>query len=271
MFPDLGTLYFFGYDVRQPQFARSSVSTDSPHRFEIVWTRQGLENRRQRPALTSDQIVGAAVRIADEEGVQALSMRRLATDLNSGTTSLYRHVAGKDDLIDLMVDAVYGEVELPERPSGQWRVDLRFVAQTSRAMMRRHPWLATATASRPPIGPNALRHFDFALTAAGTVSKDITKASGLLGAVGNYVLGAVVNELAEQEAQRRTGMTEDQWRSAVSPYIAEVLAGGRYPEVSRRIREARDLDHDAQFEVGLECLLDGIAARVEKPAAHPNR
>ncbi|MET1071146.1 MAG: TetR/AcrR family transcriptional regulator [Umezawaea sp.] len=237
------------------------MSTDSPHRFDVVWTRRGQENHRQRPSLSSDRIVGVALRIADREGVGALSMRRIATELGSGTTSLYRHVAGKDDLIDLMVDAVYGEVELPTRPSGRWRVDLRFVAHTSRTMMRKHPWLAAEAASRPAIGPNALRHLDFALTAAGGVSKDITRASGLLGAVGNYVLGAVVNELAEQEARRRTGLTEEEWRAAVSPYIEEVVAGGLYPEVNRRIRDAEDLDHDEQFEFGLDCLLDGIAAR----------
>ncbi|WNV83532.1 TetR/AcrR family transcriptional regulator [Umezawaea sp. Da 62-37] len=237
------------------------MSTESPHRFDVVWTRRGQENHRQRPSLSIDRIVGVALRIADQEGVGALSMRRIATELGSGTTSLYRHVAGKDDLIDLMVDAVYGEVELPTSPSGQWRIDLRFVAHTSRTMMRKHPWLAAEAASRPAIGPNALRHLDFALTAAGGASADITRASGLLGVVGNYVLGAVVNELAEQESRRRTGLTEEEWRAAVSPYIEEVVASGHYPEVNRRIRDAEDLDHDEQFEFGLDCLLDGIAAR----------
>jgi AcrR family transcriptional regulator len=213
--------------------------------------------------LDSGRIVDVAVRLADTEGVQALSMRRIATELNSGTTSLYRHVAGKDDLLDLMVDAVYAEVDLPGRPSGEWRTDLRLVARLGRDMMRRHPWFATQIASRPAIGPNALRHMDFALSAARGVSSDITTAAGLLGAVGSYVLGAVVNELAEQESQRRTGMSEEEWHAAVSPYIEEVMASGRYPEVNRRVRDAEDLGHDAQFELGLDCLLDGIAARAE--------
>jgi AcrR family transcriptional regulator len=238
------------------------VKFDSPRRFDLVWTRSDAENQRAKPAMSSDRIVEAALRIADLEGVAALSMRRLASELGSGTTSLYRHVAGKDDLIDLMVDSAYGEMDLPERPTGRWRDDLRFVAHASRTMMRRHPWLATEVASRPAIGPNALRHLDFALAAAGGVNRDITLASGLLGAVGSYVLGTVVNELAEQEARRRTGLTEEEWRAAVSPYIADVMSGGLYPEVNRRIRDAEDLDHDAQFELGLDCLLDGIAARV---------
>jgi len=238
------------------------VKIDRPRSFDLVWTRSSVENQRSKPTMSSVRIVEAALRIADQEGVQALSMRRLATELSTGTTSLYRHVAGRDDLIDLMVDSAYGEIDLPEQPSGLWRDDLKLVARSSRTMMRRHPWLATEVASRPAIGPNALRHLDFALTAAGGVSRDITLASGLLGAVGNYVLGAVVNELAEQEARRRTGLTEEEWRSAVSPYIEDVVSGGLYPEVNRRIRDADDLDHDAQFELGLDCLLDGIAARV---------
>ncbi|AHI00621.1 TetR/AcrR family transcriptional regulator C-terminal domain-containing protein [Kutzneria viridogrisea] len=231
--------------------------------FTLVWRRLADQRRRQRPALSIDQIVRTAIQIADAEGVQALTMRRVATDLGSGTTSLYRYVTGKDELLELMVDAVHGELEVPEQPSEDWRVDLALIAHRQRAMALRHPWFATEVGSRPPIGPQALRWIEFALTAAGGVSRDITVASALLGAVNNYVLGAAVNELSEQEAQRRTGLTEDQWRAVVAPYIREVvIESGDFPEATRRIIDAVDLNHDEQFEIGLQCLLDGIAARV---------
>lgn len=235
-----------------------------PEEFTLVWTRLADQRLRRRPALSVAQIVEIALRIADTEGVQALTMRRVATDLGSGTTSLYRYVTGKDELLELMIDAVYGELATPSRPSGDWRADLGMVARVSRAMMLRHPWFTTEMSSRPAIGPNALRWIDFALTAARGVSGDITLASALLGTVTSYVLGSVVGELSELETQRRSGLTEEQWRQAVTPYVREVIIGsGDYPEAARRILEAEDLDQSTQFELGLSCLLDGIATRVE--------
>ena len=227
--------------------------------FTLVWTRLADQPKR-RQALSVEQIVAASVRIADAEGVQALTMRRVAAELSTGTTSLYRYVTGKDDLMELMVDAVQGEADLPEQPSGDWRADLSLVAHASRQMMLRHPWLATELGSRPPLGPNALRWADFALKAAGGVSSDITLASALLGVVSTYAHGAVMAELSELEARRRTGLTENQWRTMVSPYVRDVVIGsGRYPEVTRRVMEAEDLSHDEQFQLGLDCLLLGIA------------
>jgi hypothetical protein len=134
-----------------------------------------------------------------------------------------------------------------------------------RALMLRHPWLATELRSRPTLGPNALRRSNFALAAAGGATDDITLASALLGAVANYVHGAVLAELSEREDVRSTGMTQDQWRNAVSPYVREVIIdSGNYPLVARRIFEAEDLSHDEQFAFGLNCVLAGIEKSVAR-------
>ncbi|GAA2792118.1 TetR/AcrR family transcriptional regulator [Crossiella cryophila] len=232
-------------------------------RADVVWTRLPVVvERARRPALTVERMVDAAVRVADAEGVDAVSMRRLATELETGTTSLYRQLSGKEDLLELMVDHVYGECELPEQPSGDWRADLHLVAIAGRRLMLRHSWLVSVLGSRPPIGPNALRHMDFALAAAHGATADVTEACGLVDAVSSLVLGGVVNEVAEREAQRRTGQDEQQWRDTVGPYIQQVVESGRYPEVTRRVLEATDRTHDQQFELGLELLLDGIAMRI---------
>jgi len=230
--------------------------------FTLVWTR--LAEQRRRQALSVEQIVAVAIRIADAEGTPALTMRRVATEAGTGTTSLYRYVTNKDELLELMVDAVQGEDEPPE-PSGDWRTDLTVVADGMRAMMLRHPWLATELRSRPTLGPNALRRSNFALAAAGGATDDITLASALLGAVANYVHGAVLAELSEREDVRSTGMTQDQWRNAVSPYVREVIIdSGNYPLVARRIFEAEDLSHDEQFAFGLNCVLAGIEKSVAR-------
>ncbi|MFC0545042.1 TetR/AcrR family transcriptional regulator [Kutzneria chonburiensis] len=230
--------------------------------FTLVWTR--LAEPRRRQALSVEQIVTVAIRIADAEGTPALTMRRVATEAGTGTTSLYRYVTNKDELLELMVDAVQGEDELRD-PSGDWKADLTVVADGMRASMLRHPWLATELRSRPSLGPNALRRSDLALAAASGATDDITLASALLGAVANYVHGAVLAELSEREDVRSTGMTQDEWRNAVSPYVREVIIdSGKYPLVARRIFDAEDLSHDQQFAFGLNCVLAGIEKSVAR-------
>ena len=232
--------------------------------FTLVWTRLA-EQQRRRTALSVEQIVAVAIRIADAEGTAALTMRRVATEAGTGTTSLYRYVTNKDELLELMVDAVQGERELPARPSGDWRVDLTLIAEGMRATMLRHPWLATELGGRAPLGPNALRTANFAMLAAGGATDDVTVASALLGAVSNYVHGAVLAELSELEAVRRSGMSKDEFRSAVSPYVKEVVVdSGAYPALLRRMIEAEDLSSDEQFAFGLGCVLAGIESSVAR-------
>jgi AcrR family transcriptional regulator len=241
------------------------TASDENSARTLVWHRERQAPRRQ--VMSVERIVSAALRIADAESLDAVSMRRIATELNSGTTSLYRHVASRDELLDLMIDSVQGD-PLPEL-SGDWRADLAGIARRLRTVLLRHPWIGAVQASRPALGPKALRQMDYALTAATSLTPDITVASNVISLVMCYVFGAVSVELAEQEAQRRTGLTQEQWRASVGPYLREVIASGTYPQFARRVIEADDLDPDQQFEFGLDCLLDGVAARVTGSAAPP--
>ncbi|MQY08372.1 TetR/AcrR family transcriptional regulator [Actinomadura macrotermitis] len=225
----------------------------------LVWTRDRRTPRRRAPGV--EQIVARAVAIADAEGAGALSMRRVAADLGSGTASLYRYVAGRDELLDLMVDAVRGE-DAPPPPTGDWRHDLADVARRLRAALLRHPWLGPELTGRPALGPNSLRQADAALGAAAALTPDATLASCAVDTVAAYVLGAVAGELAEAQAQRRTGLTEDEWRASVGPYIRKVVESGDYPHFARRVVDAEDPDATERFEFGLACVLDGLAARL---------
>ncbi|GAA1960790.1 TetR/AcrR family transcriptional regulator [Kitasatospora viridis] len=225
----------------------------------LLWAREPRAPRRQAPGI--DRIVSASVAIADAEGLDALSMRRVAADLGTGTTSLYRYVAGRDDLLDLMVDAVGGDC--PTDPlTGDWRADLAAFARELRAGLLRHPWLGALMMSRPALGPNSLRRLDRALAAAAPLTPDTTLANSAIGALRHYVIGAVGDQLAEQDTQRRTGLTPEQWRASVGPYIREVIAGGEYPHFSRMVLEAEHPDADQRFEFGLDCFLTGLAARL---------
>src|SRR5258708_20824651 len=116
-----------------------------------VWTRPRPQPRRRAPGV--DQYVAAALAVADAEGLDAVSMRRVAGDLGSGTASLYRYITNRDELVDLMVDAAQGEDPLPE-PAEDWRADLGAVAHALRATLLRHPWLAGEMTGRPALGPH---------------------------------------------------------------------------------------------------------------------
>ena len=224
-----------------------------------VWTRPRPEPRRRAPGV--DQFVAAALAVADAEGLAAVSMRRVAGDLGSGTASLYRYITNRDELVDLMVDAVQGEHPLPESTE-DWRTDLAAVAHGLRDTLLRHPWLAGEMTGRPSLGPNSLRRSEAALRAAVALTPDITLASQALGAVQAYVLGSVAAQQAGRLAEQRTGLTEEQWQHSVGPYITEVLAAGEHPMLARRVHEAEELDPDVGFAFGLDCVLDGLAARL---------
>ncbi|WP_222426738.1 TetR/AcrR family transcriptional regulator [Amycolatopsis rhizosphaerae] len=224
----------------------------------LVWMRE--RPRGSRVVLTEDKIVRAAIDLADAEGIEALSMRRIATELGSGTTSLYRHIRGKDELIELMVDAVYGEEPIPERGGQDWREALADFARRFRHSLLRHPWLAQQASQRPALGPNVIARSDHALGLAAEATPDPTRAALIVGAITTHVLGSVAAELAELQAQRTTGMTEDEWRESVGGYVTRVIESGRYPHFARRVLEAEDPDAETRFEFGLTCLLSGIAA-----------
>ena len=218
--------------------------------------------RGQQPALSREQIVRAAVKIADAEGASAATMRRVATALGSSTPmSLYRYVGSKDGLVDLMLDAACGEVDLPAEPTGDWRADLRGLALEIWAMMQRHPWYAELVHTRPPLGPNALRLTDFGLAALRML--DSTTAMTYLATVNSLAIGTAMQAAEEHKMRRRIGIrSDDDLRAAVAPIHQQIVATGRYPHYNRWVADgARFRDEDG-FALLLDILLDGIAARL---------
>lgn len=223
----------------------------------MVWMRD--RTARTRPVVTEEKIVRTAIAIADAEGLDALSMRRIAAEMGSGTTSLYRHVASKDELFELMVDTIIGEEPLPAA-GGDWRAELAAIARRQRATLLLHPWFAHQLARRPALGPNVIARADHQLGIVSRVTGDPTLAAMVVDTINTHVLGAVSAELAELEVRRRTGMTEDEWRGWVGAYVLKVVESGRHPHFNRRVLEAGDPDPATRFEFGLECLLTGIEA-----------
>jgi AcrR family transcriptional regulator len=240
-----------------------------PQSLPVIWMLPDRPARGPRPAHSRGEIAAVAIKIADTGGIDAVTMRRVAAEIGCGTMSLYRYVPTKDHLFDLMIDAAAGEVEPPARPSGDWRADLRMVAQVHRAMLLRHPWLTALQAGRPSFGPNSLRALEFALSVLDLLGLTIDQMLIMVDTLIAFVRGAAVSELAEQEAQRRTGLNERQWQASLAPYVRTLMESGKYPMFNRVIADAgqphSDAGSDYHFGVRLERVLDGLAAGLPAP------
>jgi AcrR family transcriptional regulator len=229
---------------------------------EIIWLRPERPARGPRPAYSRSQITAAAIKVADAEGLEAASMRRVAAEIGAGTMSLYRYVPRREDLIELMVDAVLGELDLPEKPTGDWRADLSLVAHASRGLGRRHPWLSKLPAARPLPGPNALRFTEFGVGTLDGFGLPIDEMLSLFGLVDGYVQNFMRNEIGWAEEERLTGMDTEQWMLRNAPYVQRLIETEKYPIFTRIVYDARQphMDMDARFQYGLDRVLDSIDA-----------
>jgi AcrR family transcriptional regulator len=223
---------------------------------------------RATPSLSRAEIVDAAIAVADAEGSEAISMRRIAQVLRAGTMSLYWHVANKEHLLDLMLDALIAEVEVPE-PSGDWRADLRALGSNYRAMLLRHLWMMDFVGGRPPLGPNTMLNMDQSLALLDVADLDIATAVNVLSTMLTYVLGAALREAREirvQREQERAEFDPAEWEPARAAWRDRLDADGRFTRVVAFLDAGLDPDaeetRDERFEFGLDCLLDGLAARV---------
>ena len=266
-----------------PPFHLSGRAGQTAQEQRIQHRMQGLRDHGKRPpgrtrSLSRDEIVRTAVAVADAEGQHSISMRRIARELDAGTMSLYWYVSSKEELLDLMLDAIYGELTETEI-TGDLRADLRAMAVTQRTMLRRHSWVMPFMAGRPPMGPKSLRNIERSLgifAAAGVTGQ--TAMTALMSVV-TYVLGAVGREQQEdrsqqdeKRAQDRLELSEEEMHQVYWEFLQRVMASGRYPNFTEMIKEGVDPDaletQDERFEFGLDCLLDGIMDRVS-PGAKP--
>ena len=251
------------------------MSTADGSEQVTVWMRPKRQPRTQRSPLTLETIAAAAIEIADTEGLDSVSMRKVAAALGCGTMSLYRHVRNKDELFDVMVDAGIGETAVRDAAlTGDWRQDLRRTAVSFRAALLRHPWAVQLIGRRPALGPNQLASTEATLSVVDGIGLSIDQMLWTIGVLNAFVVGFVVNELAEREWRYpladQSGSEARQWASTMVPYMQSVIASGRYPLVTRMVIEAEDFpDPEAVFSWQLDRVLDGLAAAVPAPNPEP--
>ncbi|MEV4347837.1 TetR/AcrR family transcriptional regulator C-terminal domain-containing protein [Actinoplanes sp. NPDC049596] len=219
-----------------------------------IWTRQAASKPER---LTLETVVSRAVELADREGLDAVSVRRLAAELSARPMSLYSFFGRKDDLVDLMVDHVLGEMLVDRIPGDDWRSALKAVLYRQIEVGRRHRWVMSVFGTRAPIGPNAARHAEQSFEAIAGLGLPPERATRLLRAVDTYLWGYVTRAGQEAAARRRDQLSEQEWRESTDAYLADLTGKGDLPHVAAAGRSAL-LPGDDGFDEGLDWLLDGF-------------
>jgi AcrR family transcriptional regulator len=232
-----------------------------------IWARP--EPAARQPRFSRDQIAMAALAIADAEGFEAVTMRRIARALGAGTMSLYRYIETRADLIALIDDALLGESLLPGELPADWKQAVAMIARQSRQTFLRHPWAiqvlqGVAAAKSVMPGPNGMRHFEQSLAALATAPFSATAKLDLLAIVDDYVYGHILRaaELTERLSTGTQGLAADPARK----FAQAQLATGSFPNVAALAGDPvawalADTDRvDERFERGLQLIIDGIAA-----------
>jgi len=234
---------------------------DPVRSIALLWGVTGQGRRGPKPSRSVDEVVAAAVALADAEGLAALSMRRVADAVGLSTMALYTYVPSKAELIDLMVDRVAAEA--PPLDAPDWRGQLEQLARGRWATAQRHPWLIQVGMHRPPLGPHVLAAAERALAAIDGLGLSELEMDQLTSAIGDYVRGAIRAALDAREVARATGMTDEQWWALNQPLLKDKVDPASFPTIIRvgeayQAREIPPPDPERNFEFGLTLMLDGV-------------
>jgi AcrR family transcriptional regulator len=242
------------------------VRKSDPPLGGLIWT-QPAPPPQQR-FLGRDEIVTAAIALADEAGAEALTMKAVAARLGPYTPmALYRYVYSKDGLVDLMLDRVAAEVPVPDRPGPDWRADLEALAGQTRQMIKRHPWYAVLFHTRPPAGPRTMARLEFMLAVLTERGASPAAAMTYAALIDRHILGSGLQEAEEARMSQRYELDDPGTMAAALATVHDLAAAaGRYPVLTRWLADPAGPPADEQFKLGLSFLLDGIAGRL--PATH---
>ncbi|MEV7074052.1 TetR/AcrR family transcriptional regulator C-terminal domain-containing protein [Streptomyces sp. NPDC093990] len=224
-----------------------------------VWDRP--EPPARPVPLDRGRIVAAAVELADEGGLEAVSLRKVAARLNAGPMRLYGFISTKEELFDLMADEVQAEI-LPEERPADWREALGVLAHRTRQAALRHEWLADLLGGRPALGPNGLAVTEAKLAALDGLA-DVDTVMRAAETVSAYVTGAIRREVANLRAERATGLSKRDWQRASGPHVTRMLATGRFPALAKAVYDGTHVDAETSFTTGLDWVLDAVAARLD--------
>jgi AcrR family transcriptional regulator len=242
-------------------------------KHDLIWLRPEPNDRR--PRFNREQITDAVLKIADSEGFEALTMKRIAGELDCGVMTLYYYVRTKADLIALMHDAILAEILLPHLPGG-WREAVSAIARRTRDVLLAHPW-SVASLNGAQFGPNAMRHVEQSLEALDALDLDTAEKLTFWGIVDDYVFGSALRTV---ESLTHAAAAEDNptlLADAIT-FGRQQLATGQFPRLAaldrkhpvlKQVKRDKKSGHpmaaalSIQFEKGLKAILDGLAGSIE--------
>ncbi|WP_410565900.1 TetR/AcrR family transcriptional regulator [Amycolatopsis sp. cmx-4-61] len=243
---------------------------DPRRAIELLWGVSAPPRRGPKPKLATADVVRAAVALADAEGIEAVTIRRVAEQLGVSPMSLYTYVPGRAELLDLMTDHAHGELGDPGEGL-HWRAALTAVAEEQWALLHRHPWLLEITTSRPALGPHSFAKYETELRAVEGIGLDDVEMDAAVSLVTGLVRTTARSSLDNARLVRATGLTDAQWWERAWPVLAGIPAAdpARYP-ISSRVGQAAGEAHNAAenpahtFRFGLARVLDGIEALISE-------
>ncbi|MDQ2814611.1 MAG: TetR/AcrR family transcriptional regulator [Actinomycetota bacterium] len=237
-----------------------------PESVAAAWGVRKRSPKGPKPALSLPRIVAAAVRIADAEGLDAVSMGRVAAELGAAAMSLYRHVSAKDELLTLMVDAAWGEAPDPPEPGEGWRSGLSRWAWGLRASARRHPWAVRIPVSSLPIMPREVAWFEHALACMRDTTLTEARKASVIMLLSGYVRNLATTEADIAAAVSASGLSPSEWMAAYPRMLSKLTDPQRFPALAAFIAagvfDAAD-EPDDEFAFGLDRILDGIEHLVQ--------
>jgi AcrR family transcriptional regulator len=251
----------------------STGAGDPARTLELLWRRPGDNPRRgPRQGRSVDDIVAAATRLADAEGLAAVTMRAVAQALGVAPMTLYTYLPGKAELLDLMLDAAYARMPRRALRDQPWRARVAAVARDNRDLFTRHPWAATVTTGRPPLGPGLMAKYEYELRAFDDTGLDDVKRDAALTYLLDFVRASALATADARAVRRDTAQSEEQWWAANGVLLARVLDAEKYPTAVRvgaaaGAAQGAAYHPEHAYEFGLRRVLDGLGVLVDEARA----
>lgn len=247
-------------------------SGDPKRTIDLLWGIVDQPKRGRKPKVTVEQIAVEAIALADNEGLAALSMRRLAQRLGVGAMTLYTYLPSKAELVDLMVDRVTARyLQTPEAtPNSDWREGLEAAARRDWNLYRQHPWMLQLSTTRPILGPSVFNRYEHDLRLIDNTGLSDVDMDAVVSMLDGFVRGVATSANEFARSYDSTGQTDQEWWDSFGPELARVANQKTYP-VSTRVGDQLGEQFQAAnqpeyvFEFGLQRLLDGISALIKQP------
>jgi AcrR family transcriptional regulator len=251
---------------------RTDEAADPARALELLWRAQLPQPARRGPPqrLTVDEIVSAAIRLADTDGLAAVTIRRVAELVGVTTMSIYTYVPGKRVLLDLMLDALYAD--MPRRPwrARSWRKRLTVVARDNRDLLMAHPWAGAVTSpSRPPLGPGLMAKYEHELSAFDGTRLDDVEVDAALAFLLEFVQAAARTATDARAVREASRMDDADWWEANGPLLAQIFDERAYPRAVRigaaaGAAQGGAYNAERAYEFGLRRVLDGLSVLIDR-------